>query len=606
MVKGANGKEEERERAQCNYCEADYAGDSKNCGTSTLWSHIEHKCKQCPFSTYVQKHTKQGMITDYFTKTIQDSEVNSSKTRTSMFSQATVRELIGKYFIIGELPFRHIEGKGFRLLVSHFFPTFEFPSRVTIARDIYQLFLEEKKNLRKAFVNRRLSLTTDCWTSIQSISYMCLTAQWIDDSWKMQKRIISFIQVPSHKGDMVAKELINCINQWGITQLFSIRVDNASSNDVALRKVKEYLTERDKALVLDGEMFHMRCCAHILNLVVNDGFKDMSYVISSIRNAVRYVRSSPARLKQFREASLKYKSVFKYMEGDVYYTKYFEEERVNGEKLDGPPEASDWSNAEVFVKFLNSFYQLTLKFSGSLYVTSNLFFQEILQVQVELNDMKASKDELISKMAGSMQLKFNKYWGNVEKVNLLEYIASILDPRFKLDVVRNGFRYFYDAITAEIMIKKVKNMMTRLYAFYQKIVVLPNSSNDQQATENATFKFNASSSSTSFLIKLRFVSSEVATNDLDDYLNDRKEKLLDNVDFDILDWWKRNSSKYPIVSHIAKDVLAVQISSVASELAFFTGGRILDPFRNSLSPKTVEALICSKNSLTWQFIQARP
>ncbi|KAM6545573.1 hypothetical protein CsatB_026309 [Cannabis sativa] len=173
----------------------------------------------------------------------------------------------------------------------------------------------------------------------------------------------------------------------------------------------------------------------------------MCYAISSIRNAVRYVRSSPARLKRFREAckeanveskallcldvvtrwnstymmleaALKYKSVFKYMEGDVYYTKYFEEERVNGEKLDGPPEASDWSNAEAFVKFLNSFYQLTLKFSGSLYVTSNLFFQEILQVQVELNDMKVSKDELISKMAGSMQLKFNKYWGNVEKVNL--------------------------------------------------------------------------------------------------------------------------------------------------------------------------------------------
>ncbi|KAF4348757.1 hypothetical protein F8388_021958 [Cannabis sativa] len=303
------------------------------------------------------------------------------------------------------------------------------------------------------------------------------------------------------------------------------------------------------------------------------------------------------------EAALKFKSVFKYMEGDAYYIKYFEEERVNGEKLDGPPEASDWSNVEVFVNFLKSFYELTLKFSGSLYVTSNLFFQEILQVQVELNDMKASKDELISKMAASMQLKFNKYWGNIEKVNLLQYIASILDPRFKLDVVRNGFRYLYESIIAETMIKKVENMMTSLYGFYQNIIVLPNSSNDQQVTENITSKSNASgnSSSTSFLIKLKFVSSEEITNDLDDYLNDRKEKLLENVDFDILDWWKRNSSKYPIVSRIARDVLAVQMSSVASESAFSTGGRILDPFRSSLSPKTVEALICSKNWLTCEY-----
>lgn len=49
---------------------------------------------------------------------------------------------------------------------------------------------------------------------------------------------------------------------------------------------------------------------------------------------------------------------------------------------------------------------------------------------------------------------------------------------------------------------------------------------------------------------------------------------------------------------IAKDVLAVQALTVASDSAFSLGGRILDPFRSSLSPKTVEALVCMKNWLT--------
>ncbi|PON95663.1 HAT, C-terminal dimerization domain containing protein [Trema orientale] len=49
---------------------------------------------------------------------------------------------------------------------------------------------------------------------------------------------------------------------------------------------------------------------------------------------------------------------------------------------------------------------------------------------------------------------------------------------------------------------------------------------------------------------------------------------------------------------MAKDLLAVHVSTVASESAFSTGGRILDPFRSSLSPRMVEALICSKNWLT--------
>ncbi|XP_062099804.1 zinc finger BED domain-containing protein RICESLEEPER 2-like [Humulus lupulus] len=562
-VKGKSNKEEkEEDRAECNYCGADYAADSKYCGTSTLWSHVEKKCRKCPFSDWVEQNKKQTMITQFTKKTL-DYEVNSSGTTTMKFSQSKVRELISKYFIIDELPFRHIEGKGFRLLVTQFFPNFDFPSRFTIARDIYQLFLEEKKKLRNEFVNRRLSLTTGCWTSIQNISYMCPTAHWIDDNWKMQKRIISFIQVLSHKGDMVAKELISCLNHWWITQLFSITVDNASSNDVALRKVKEYLSEKQNALVLGGEMFHMRSCAHILNLFVSDGLKEMSYVISSIRNAVRYVRSSPARLKRFKEAckdvnveskallcldvvtrwnstymmleaALKFKKAFRYLEGDANYTKYFEEER----------------------------------FSGSLYVTSNLFFQEILEVQIELNDMKSSTDELMSKMAGSMQLKFDKYWGNVEKINLLQYIASILDPRFKLDVVHNGFRCLYDPIRAKKMIKKVENMMTTLYAFYKGIVMPPSSSNDQQASESVTSNASGSSSSSSFLIKRRLISSEVTSNDLDDYYADRKEKLVEDTNFYILDWWQRNGNKYPIVSHIARDVLAVQMSTIASESAF--------------------------------------
>ena len=67
--------------------------------------------------------------------------------------------------------------------------------------------------------------------------------------------------------------------------------------------------------------------------------------------------------------------------------------------------------------------------------------------------------------------------------------------------------------------------------------------------------------------------------------------------FDILAWWKVNSDKFKVLSQIARDVLAVPVSTVASESAFSTGGRILDPYRSSLRAKIVEAHVCAQNWL---------
>ena len=58
-----------------------------------------------------------------------------------------------------------------------------------------------------------------------------------------------------------------------------------------------------------------------------------------------------------------------------------------------------------------------------------------------------------------------------------------------------------------------------------------------------------------------------------------------------------NPSKYLILSKIVRDILAILISTVASESAFRTSRRILDAFRSSLSPKIVDALVFSKNWL---------
>jgi hypothetical protein len=41
-----------------------------------------------------------------------------------------------------------------------------------------------------------------------------------------------------------------------------------------------------------------------------------------------------------------------------------------------------------------------------------------------------------------------------------------------------------------------------------------------------------------------------------------------------------------------QDILAVPMSSVASKSAFSTDGRVIEPHRASLSPETVQMLLC--------------
>ena len=59
--------------------------------------------------------------------------------------------------------------------------------------------------------------------------------------------------------------------------------------------------------------------------------------------------------------------------------------------------------------------------------------------------------------------------------------------------------------------------------------------------------------------------------ELDRYLLESSEDP-DVEDFDILMWWKMNSSRYRVLSQIACDVLAIPVSTIAFEFAFSTGG----------------------------------
>ncbi|XP_073021886.1 zinc finger BED domain-containing protein RICESLEEPER 2-like [Primulina eburnea] len=83
--------------------------------------------------------------------------------------------------------------------------------------------------------------------------------------------------------------------------------------------------------------------------------------------------------------------------------------------------------------------------------------------------------------------------------------------------------------------------------------------------------------------------------ELDHYLEDKV--LPRNVGFDILELWKTNGIKYPTLMRMTRDLLAIPISTVASESSFSTGGRLMSSHRSRLHPKIIEALMCTQSWL---------
>ncbi|XP_052181165.1 zinc finger BED domain-containing protein DAYSLEEPER-like [Diospyros lotus] len=261
-------------RAVCNYCGKNYASDTRKNGTSTLWNHVNNQCKKNPYRV---EDKKQKILHYLKNSDNEDGSVGGSNLLAVGFSQATCRMACAKMIVIDELSFRFVEQEGFRLFCGVACPKFDPPSRTTIARDIINLYNDEKKKLKSFFVknSQRVSLTTDTWTSIQNVNYMVLTAHFIDFEWKMQKRILNFCQIPNHKGETIGKAIEACLKQWGIENVFTITVDNAASNNGAIGHMKKRL-QIWKSAICDGEFLHL----DMLELLLQ-GWQD-SKVVSRI------------------------------------------------------------------------------------------------------------------------------------------------------------------------------------------------------------------------------------------------------------------------------------------------------------------------------------
>ncbi|KAM0056897.1 putative HAT dimerization domain, ribonuclease H-like superfamily, hAT-like transposase, RNase-H [Helianthus debilis subsp. tardiflorus] len=452
---------------------------------------------------------------------------------------------------------------------------------------------------------------------------MCLTAHLIDDDWRLHKRIINFCPIVGHSGVLIGRAVEKCLIEWGLKNVISVTVDNASSNDLAIKHLQKILNHWECG-VLKGEFLHVRCAAHILNLVVKDGLSNMISSIKKVRAIVKYVRASPARLQKFlacveeekiesnslvcMDFETRWNSTFLMLESAIKFKKAFsnlllKDSSCVKEVLKcecGLLNEEDWNNVNSLLPFLKIFYEATLRFSGSRYVTSNSYVYEILGIGTVIDGFSMSSDDSISSMALNMKRKYQKYWGDVTKLNHFLFIAVVLDPRRK-------WKYIKWVVSAkyvdERILTSLDSNLRSLFEFYKKS--MPQKEKEFEVSSSTSMPMGGSNSSDTMdvdeLLTKKFEmamgSSQTSLNksELDKYLDEDREPM--DARFHILKWWKVQQCRYPVLAKMARDILAIPVSTVASESAFSTGGRVLVSFRTSLTPRMVEALVCAQDWL---------
>ncbi|KAL4566946.1 hypothetical protein LXL04_031072 [Taraxacum kok-saghyz] len=241
----------------------------------------------------------------------------------------------------------------------------------------------EKLKIKEALscITGRICLTSDCWSSITTDGYLSLPAHFIDNSWNLQKIILNFTFLPPlHTGLAMSDHVFGLSKDLEFKKrFFSITLDNASAND----SMVDYL-KTEIYFVCEGGYFHVRRCAHVMNLKLVGDFI-INYILISellIRNypSLDFVIPKTYRVEISNKESVYTIPMLNYLHC---------------------PTTEEWGSVGRIFKLLKVFYH-------------NCVFSDYnYPIVTNENDLH---DRFMRKMATRMYVKFEKYWDEFSTV----------------------------------------------------------------------------------------------------------------------------------------------------------------------------------------------
>lgn len=541
--------------------------------------------KNLPSSIIQPPRKKQRTIQNFMVKTITPEE-----------RKKIDRDLL-ELFISDYQPFRIVEDKGFKNFVRNI-PGYTLPSRKNISSAmipaLYQSTLTDVK-MRVSRDVKSVCLTTDCWTSSQTESYIGVTVHYIDDDFEPQQILLECKSMTeSHTSANLAKELKTVTDEYNLTNKVVFAISDNARNIV-------------KAIESELGWKHYGCVAHSLNLVVITALRPIEHLIENVKKIVAFFKRStnatdmllsyqiknmaeigePKRLIQ--QVPTRWNSTFFMFRRFVLLKEAIKHCMALIER-DWPALSSDdWGIMEDTCKILQPFEEVTSSISGDQYLTGGMVIvmtnclKDICEDFLKTEEFKEFHPSVIE-VATSLKN------GLIDRFPGVEYsktfgICTLLDPRFKL------------------VSFKIENAVSDLKKHVQSLIVgLINRDklsqvtviNEDQTQREPQANLSAWDRFDELLKKNKPQGSAQARaiRELQMYLDDEMlpRKKPDGNWNTPSQWWRDHKIIYPHLSELYRTKCNIVATSVPCERLFSKTGLIINEKRCRLKSKKVEQL----------------
>ncbi|XP_020532370.1 uncharacterized protein LOC105650639 isoform X2 [Jatropha curcas] len=503
--------------------------------------------------------------------------------------------LLIKWLILASLPPSTLEEKWLANSFKFLNPSIQLWSGDKYKAVFREVFRSMQEDVRASLeqVSSKVSIVLDFWTSYEQIFYMSVTCQWIDENWSFRKVLLDICHIPyPFGGSEIYHSLSKVLKMYNLeNRILSCTHDNSQNAIHACHTLKEDL-DGQKA----GPFCYIPCAARALNLIIDDGLRTTKPVISKIREFVLELNSSTEMADDFTQLATAFQEgSWKFpLETSARWSGNYQMldlVRKAGKAMDGVIRkyeetlgsrmllSSTEKNAVSIVHgYLEPFYKTTNNICTSKLLTIGLvlFFMDHISEMITICRECRHSPDWLKNAAEEMAKKARSY--NSQVCNIFTFMTAILDPRIKSELIP-------ESLSTGNYLEEARNHFIRNYSS-SHFPSMASGYGAQETEDGGSVSF-----AEEIARKKRRATLSNATDELTQYLSEPPAP----IPTDVLEWWKVNSSRYPRLSVMARDFLAVQPTSVAPEEHFCSKGDEIDKQRFSMPHDSTQAILCIRS-----------